>query len=149
MLSREVVAFRRAGEWIVAVESPGAIGSPGSMPDCTTTVSLIWTARGRSWIRYMTGDALVAGFDPQRPDQRVGTEPGFLDEYVSGLPLPFPPAGDPAAQLPVMLAIAERLTGLAFAPQWLDEPHVLVSIRTPLTVLRGEAGAARILDCGG
>ena len=34
----------------------------------------------------------------------------------------------PAAQLPVMLVIAERLTGTAFAPEWLDETHVLMDV---------------------
>lgn len=38
--------------------------------------------------------------------------------------------GYSATQLPVMLAIAERLTGMAFAPEWLDEPHVLMSVLT-------------------
>lgn len=102
------------------------------MPAGTTTVSLTWEARGRSWVHYMTDDTLVAGLDPQRPGQqmRLGTHPAFLDEYTAGLQLPFPSAGYAAAQLPVMLVIAERLTGLAFTPEWLDEPHVLMSIRT-------------------
>jgi hypothetical protein len=134
-LSREVVmAFRQQGDWLAAVEGPrraGAIRRPRPMPAGTTTVRVSWEARGRSWVHYMTGDTLVAGLDPQRPGQqmRLGTDPAFLDEYTAGLQLPFPPAGYAAAQLPVMLVIAERLTGLAFTPQWLDEPHVLMSIR--------------------
>lgn len=137
-LSREVVmAFQQKGDWLVAVEgcyqpSAGVIRRSQPMPADTTTVNLIWAARGRSWIHYMTGDTLITGLDPQRPgpDQRLGTDLAFLDQYTAGLQLPFPPAGYAAAQLPVMLAIAERLTGLAFAPEWLDEPHVLMSIRT-------------------
>jgi hypothetical protein len=131
-LSREAVAaFRQEGDWLVAVEGPepaGTIRRFQPMPAGTTTVSLTWAARGRSWVHYMTDDELVAGLDPQRPDQRVGSDPAFLDEYTAGLQLPFPPEGDAAAQLPVMLVIAERLTGLAFAPEWLDEPHVLMSM---------------------
>jgi Family of unknown function (DUF6461) len=135
-LSREgVTAFRQMGDWLVAVEGPrpvSAICQSQPMPVGTTTVSVSWEARSRSWVHYMTGDTLVAGLDPQRPGQqmRLGTDPGFLNEYTAGLQLPFPPAGYAAAQLPVMLVIAERLTGLAFAPEWLDEPHVLMSIRT-------------------
>ena len=57
----------------------------------------------------------------------------FRDPYIAGLPLPFPlpypPTGHPAAPLPVMLAIAERLTGLAFTPQWLDQPHLIMNLR--------------------
>ena len=130
-----VMAFRQIGDWLVAVEGPrpvSAIRRSQPMPAGTTTVSVSWEARGRSWVHYMTGDTLVAGLDPQRPGQqmRLGTDPAFLDEYTAGLQLPFPPEGYAAAQLPVMLVIAERLTGLAFAPEWLDEPHVLMSIRT-------------------
>jgi hypothetical protein len=136
VLSREgVMAFRQMGDWLAAVEGPrpvSAIRRSQPMPAGTTTVSVSWEARGRSWVHYMTGDTLVAGLDPQRPGQqmRLGTDPAFLNEYTAGLQLPFPPQGYAAAQLPVMLVIAERLTGLAFAPEWLDEPHVLMSIRT-------------------
>jgi hypothetical protein len=136
VLSREgVMAFRQMGDWLAAVEGPrpvSAIRRSQPMPAGTTTVSVSWEARGRSWVHYMSGDTLVAGLDPQRPGQqmRLGTDPAFLNEYTAGLQLPFPPQGYAAAQLPVMLVIAERLTGLAFAPEWLDEPHVLMSIRT-------------------
>lgn len=135
-LSRDVVAFRQEGDWLVAVEGPRPRGAlvrwDQPMPAGTTTVNLLWEARGRSWVHYMTGGTLVAGLDPQRPGQqmRLGTDPAFLDEHTAGLQLPFPPDGYAAAQLPVMLVIAERLTGLAFAPEWLDEPHVLMSLRT-------------------
>ena len=43
--------------------------------------------------------------------------------------MPYPPTGHPATPLPVMLAIAERLTGLAFTPQWLDQPHLIMNLR--------------------
>lgn len=131
-LSRKAVAaFRRDGDWLVAVEgrkSPGFFRVLELMPTASIMISVTWTARTRVWVRYSRGGTLVDALDPQRPDQRLGEEPAFLNEYASGLPLPFPPQGDPATQLPVMLAIAERLTGLAFAPEWLDMPHVLMDI---------------------
>ena len=137
-LSREVVtAFRQQGDWLVAVEgcyqpSAGIIRQSQPMPAGTTTISLTWQARGRSWVRYMTGDTLVAGLDPQRPEREMqdGADPAFLDEYTAGLQLPFRAEGNAAEQLPAMLVIAELLTGLAFAPEWLDEPHVLMNLRT-------------------
>lgn len=129
-LSRNVVGLRRVGDWLVAVEPPGVTYTSMSMPDGLITVHVTWSARGRNWIRYMTGDTLVAALDPQRPDQRLGDDPGFFDSYMSGLPVPFPSAGYAATQLPVMLAIAERLTGLVFTPEWLDETHVLMAVRS-------------------
>lgn len=137
-LSREVVtAFRQQGGWLVAVEGccqppAGSIRQSQPRPAGTTTISLTWQARGRSFVHYMTGGTLVAGLDPQRPGREMqdGADPAFLDEYTAGLQLPFRAEGNAAAQLPTMLVIAERLTGLAFAPEWLDEPHVLMNLRT-------------------
>jgi hypothetical protein len=126
-----VAAFRHVGDWLAVIEwheAPGIFHRFQRMPAGTTLVSLDWSARRRVWVRYVADGKLIDALDPQRPDQRLGEEPTFLDEYASGLPLPFPPAAYPAAQLPVMLVIAERLTGLAFAPHWLDETHVLMNI---------------------
>jgi hypothetical protein len=128
------VAFRPEGDWLVAVASHDRLG-PIYRFDClpagASMVSLIWTARGRSWIRYRADGTPLAELDPQRPDpdQRIGEDPAFWDPYIAGLPVPFPPAGYAAAQLPVMLAIAERLTGLAFILQWLDQPHLIMNLR--------------------
>lgn len=128
---QHAAAFRHVGDWLVITEWHEMLDTFDRfrrMPAGTTLVSLDWSARRRVWVRYVTDGKLIDALDPQRPDQRLGENPAFLDEYASGLPVPFPPAGDPGAQLPVMLAIAERLTGLAYSPQWLDEPHVLVSM---------------------
>jgi hypothetical protein len=135
-LARErLVAFRPEGDWLVAVEGheppapPGVLGRFRRMPARSTVVSVTWSARGRSWLQYVVDGRLLAGLDPQRPDLRVGDDPAFWDRHLAGLPLPFPPPGYAAAQLPVMLAIAQRLTGLAFDPQWLDEPHLIMRLR--------------------
>ena len=133
-LARErLVAFRPEGDWLVAVESHDEqrpIYRFDRLPAGASMVSLAWTARGRSWVRYRADGTPLAGLDPQRPepDMRIGEYPAFWDPYIAGLPLPFPPTGYPAAQLPVMLAIAERLTGLAFTPQWLDQPHLIMNL---------------------
>jgi hypothetical protein len=131
-LTRErLVAFRHEGDWLVAVESHDqqhVARRFQRMPAGASLASLTWSARGRSWVRYLADGTPLAELDPQRPEQRLGEDPAFWDPHVVGLPVPFPPAGYPAAQLPVMLAIAERLTGLAFAPQWLDQPHLIVNL---------------------
>ena len=128
-----VAALRHRGDSLAIIEwheTSGIFHRLARLPAGTTLVSLDWSARRRVWVRYVVDGKLIDALDPQLPDQRLGEEPTFLDEYASGLPLPFPPENHPAGQLPVMLAIAERLTGLVFAPEWLDEPHVLMSIRS-------------------
>jgi len=137
-LARErVVAFRPEGDWLVAVASHDQLGPIyrfGRLPAGASMVSLTWSARGRSWVRYRADGTPLAELDPQRPEpeQRPGEDPAFWDPYIADLqlpfPLPFPPTGYPATPLPVMLAIAERLTGLAFTPQWLDQPHLIVNL---------------------
>ena len=138
-LARErLVAFRPEGGWLVAVASHDRVGPIyrfDRLPAGASMVSLIWTARGRSWIRYRADGTPLAELDPQQPepDMRLGEDPAFWDPYIAGLPLPFPlpypPTGYAATPLPVMLAIAERLTGLVFAPQWLDQPHLIMNLR--------------------
>lgn len=143
-LSREaVVAFRQVGDWLVSLEGPKGSARPlrwsGPVPDGSVTVSLTWDASARNWVCYSADDTLVCGLDPQRPDHdmRIGTDPAFLDEVAAGLPLPFPHDGYfGAGQLPVMLVIAERLTGLVFEPFWLDEPHQIMNFR-PRTAASG------------
>lgn len=137
-LARErLVAFRPEGDWLVAVASHDKLGPIyqfDRLPAGASMASLTWTARGRSWVRYRADGTPLAALDPQQPepDMRIGEDPAFWDPYIAGLPLPFPlpspPTGHPATPLPVMLAIAERLTGLAFTPQWLDQPHLIMNL---------------------
>jgi hypothetical protein len=128
---QRLAAFRPQGDWLVAVEGREALpsGRFERLPAGASLICLNWSARRRSFIWYLADGTPLTALDPQRPEQSLGDDPAFWDPYIVGLPLPFPPAGYPAAQLPVMLAVAERLTGLAFAPQWLDEPHLIVSLR--------------------
>jgi hypothetical protein len=70
---------------------------------------------------------LVAMLDPQRPEQRDGDEPAVLDEYLGDLRLGIP-AVSAAVWLPTLLVLAERLTGLAFDPAALDQPHLLAGL---------------------
>ena len=125
------IAVRQAGDWVAALESqePVAIfGRFQRLPAGQVTVSVSWSARGRSWLHYLRGDHLLAGLDPQRPGQRTGSEPGLLDPYLAGLAADSPAA----APLPVLLVLAERLTGLALTPERLDQPHLLVPFRPGL-----------------
>ena len=68
---------------------------------------------------------MLARLDPQRPRQRLGADPGILDRYLGGLRMPVRGATG-AGHAPVLLAIAERITGVSLTPESLDLPHLLV-----------------------
>lgn len=125
-----IAAIRSAGEWVVAVERGEPLAVFNRFPRIsaeTTAISISWSARGRSWLHYVVGGRVRVGLDPQRPEQRAGDDPNAIDGYLAGLQLTIP-GTDAAGHVPLLLAVAERLTGLRMAPEWLDQPHLLVPL---------------------
>ncbi len=59
--------------------------------------------------------------------ERAGDDPGAIDGYLAGLQLTIP-GTDAAGHVPLLLAVAERLTGLRMAPEWLDQQYLLVPL---------------------
>jgi hypothetical protein len=125
-----IAAIRPAGEWVTAVErgEPLAVFNRfPRLPAETRAVSVSWSARGRIWLHDVVGGRVRAALDPQRPEQRAGDDPDAIDAYLAGLQLTIP-GTDAAGHVPLLLAVAERLTGLKMAPEWLDQPHLLVPL---------------------
>jgi hypothetical protein len=118
-----VAAIREGGGWAVVVEHHELLG-PVIPHEEVTAVTITWSARGRALLYYVIGGQLATMLDPQAPDRVEGEEmlPGGL---VDGLRLG-PTGTGAAACLPVLLVLAERLTGVGFDPARLDEPHLLV-----------------------
>ena len=87
-------------------------------------VSISWSARGRSLIQVAAEGRLVAELDPQRPDYWDQDDHALLDPFTGDLPLG-DDAPDAASCLPALLVLAERLTGVIFTPEALDQPHLL------------------------
>lgn len=128
-LTREpAAAIRTAGEWSLATQwRPAALASLQRVPPGVSAVSVTWNGNGRSWLHVVAGGQILAGLDPQRPQRRAGSRPGLLDPYLDGLQIPV--HGENAAgHLPVLLVIAERITGISITPESLDLPHTLVSL---------------------
>ncbi len=93
----------------------------------TQAVSVSWSARGRSMFQYVADGRFVVTFDPQRPQELDGDDPAALDAQLADLPPEAWPA-DAARSLPLLLVLAERVTGLAYAPELLDEEHLLAAL---------------------
>lgn len=110
-------------------------------------VSISWSARGRSMLHYVADGCLVAMLDPQRPEQRDGEDPAMLEEYAADLRLGKSP-GNAATWLPTLLVLAQRVTGLAYAPQMLDQPHLL-TVLPDRPQLGFAAGSTKLAVQGG
>jgi hypothetical protein len=124
-----VAAIREESGWAVVVEHDeraGLFTRYRRLPS-QVAVGISWSGHGRSWLHYAVAGRLVAMLDPQRPEQRDGDDPAVLDEYLGDLRLGIPSVSA-AVWLPTLLVLAERLTGLAFDPAALDQPHLLVRL---------------------
>ncbi len=119
-------ALRDQDGWAVVTEArelPG-LSSRYEAINGTEAMAVSWSARGRSLFHYVVDGQFVAEFDPQRPELREGDDPAVLDDLLAGLP-PEAWPDDAARSLPLLLVLAQRLTGLAYAPELLDEEHLL------------------------
>jgi Family of unknown function (DUF6461) len=138
LTTESMAAIRPAGEWVVAVERGEPLAVFNRFPRLTadtTAVSISWSARGRIFLHYVVGGHVHVGLDPQRPERRDGDDPSAIDDYLAGLQLTIP-GTDAAGHVPLLLAVAERLTGLRMTPDWLDQPHLLVPLPPWLPALR-------------
>jgi hypothetical protein len=121
-----VAAIREVDGWAIVVESHER-GSAFAPPQevSSPAVTITWSARGRALLYYSASGRLLAMLDPQAPDQVSGDDPAVLAGRLGGLRLG-PTGAGAAACLPTLLALAERLTGVAFDPGMLDQPHLFV-----------------------
>ncbi len=127
-LTREpAAAIRTADGWNLAVQWPAVPARLQRVPHEVKGVSVTWRGNRGSWLHVVADGQIMAGLDPQRPRQKTGSRPSLLDPYLDGLQMPVP--GENADRhLPVLLVIAERITGIPFTPESLDLPHTLVSL---------------------
>jgi len=82
-------------------------------------VHVRWSARGQAEFHWVAGGELRARFEAYQPALASGSALSELDRLRAGLT--FPLAGqDGGRQAPVLLALAERITGVRFTPELLD-----------------------------
>jgi hypothetical protein len=127
-LTRErAAAIRTTDGWNLAVQWPAALAKVRDLPHEVSAVSIAWQANSRSWLHVVADGQIMAALDPQRPRQTTGSRPSLLDPYLDGLQMPV--RGEYAGgHVPVLLVIAERITGIPFTPESLDLPHTIVSL---------------------
>jgi hypothetical protein len=82
-------------------------------------VHLSWSSRGQAHFWHAVDGDLRAAFNVYQPNLVSGSAPSELDALRAGLT--FPLAGlDGGRQAPMLLALAQRITGVGFTPEILD-----------------------------
>lgn len=117
LLPSQWLGIRPLGPWTLVVE---VNGWQGSRPEVlarvsagTRAVSVYWNESAGTRFCYAAGGHVVTAFDAVFPDRREGADPDGLEALRAGL---VPDEGD---EVPMMLALATRVTGLTPMPEWL------------------------------
>lgn len=113
----------RVGDWTLLLEV-GESPKPlldylVGLTDGGEAVHVNWSARGQAHFWHVVDRELRSSFNVYQPHLVRGSTPSELDALRAGLT--FPLAGrDGGRQAPTLLALAERITGVAFTPELLD-----------------------------
>ncbi len=127
-----VTAIRADSGWTVVVDhhDPMGLWSRHAHMRPGPAVSLSWGARSRAMIHYVADGRVVATLEPHRMDFYEEDDRAVFGAYTADLPLA-DAAPWPAECLPMLLVLAERLTGVTFTPESLDQPHILTVLPGP------------------
>ena len=113
-----MIAVRSLGDWQLVVDDAGGqCRRPEVLRRAsarTKAVSIYWDVQGECSFSYAAGGKVRVSFEPALPEYREGTNPDLLDSLLTGLPWE---GVDP---VPVMLALAGRVTGLPATEAWLS-----------------------------
>ncbi|GAA0533995.1 hypothetical protein GCM10011581_07530 [Saccharopolyspora subtropica] len=143
-----MVALRSVGDWVLVVEDSGR---QGQRPEVLrragrcAAVSAFWDANALTRFSYAAHGAVRTTFEAVLPEYREGTAPDELEGVRAGLPWR---EADP---VPLMLALAGRITRLSPDPDWLAGqfhtfpvapwPDDLVAVPDPMDALTGYPAA--------
>jgi hypothetical protein len=116
----------RIGEWIVTEEFYGYQGVRHEVwrraSQGTEMVIMSWDVDGRAEFIYAVEGKEVVAFDMDFPEERGGSDPDRLLDYM--LELPFSAEN----RLASALALAERITGVRLEPNWIESKHRVVKV---------------------
>ena len=123
------VAVRDLGSWLLVVE---VNGWQGSRPEVLRrisaggrAVSACWNVNLTTRFSYAAGGRVLTAFEVMSPGRRHGGDPDCLEEARAGLPW------GTGEWVPLMLALASRVTGLRIDPQLFDGDFAVMPV-TPV-----------------
>lgn len=138
-LTREpVLALRTHNDWVFAID----IGETHrvhqqaieAITNATTVVAVTWSGRNRALLYYASNGSIQAILDPLNPDQPDGENPTALEPHLTDITLPAPANAGALRQVPTLLAIAQKITGIPLLPSMLDHPHQLIPLPGQATI---------------
>ena len=113
-----MLALRRCGDWVLAVEDDSGQGTRQEVlrrvSGGTSAVSVFWDAEGAARFSHANGGSVRTTFEAALPEHREGTHPDGLERLRAGLPRHTAGSG---GSVGTMLALAARLTGEELRPE--------------------------------
>lgn len=126
LIESQWLGVRSLGPWTLAVEVNGWQGSRPEVLERvsagTRVVSAYWHADGGTRFSYAAAGRVLASFDAVFPDRREGADPDCLEGLRAGL------SWDDGDEVPMMLALAARVTGLTPVPEWLGGEFSVIPV---------------------
>jgi hypothetical protein len=128
-----VVAVRRQGEWIVAVEGNGWQGSRVEvLRGLGFAVSAYWNVNALTRFSYARDGQVQTAFEAMAPNWRYGADPDCLEEIRADLPW------DDDRWVELMFALAARVTGQVVEPEWLQGEFTVYPVVELVADVRAE-----------
>jgi hypothetical protein len=134
LIESQWLGARSLGPWTLAVEVNGWQGSRPEVLERvsagTRAVSVYWNANGGTRFSYAAAGRVLVVFDAVFPERRQGADPDCLEGLRAGL------SWDDGDEVPMMLALAARVTGLTPVPEWLEGEFDVVGVEPVAEAVR-------------
>ncbi|WP_370936605.1 DUF6461 domain-containing protein [Amycolatopsis sp. cg13] len=123
-----------SGEWSVAIEPWGWRGNLpeviGGLSKGSEVVAINRHDYAEAHFVYAVDSTVIGGFLPRLPSQQYGSDPERLTRWMREAGLDPAQEERPPNPIATAFAVAARITGVTFTPEFLERPLLVGDIRT-------------------
>lgn len=132
---QSLIGVRPFRDWTLVAEESRFEGIRSDVLDRVSrgaqVVSVYWDIDGTTRFSHAVNGRVRTAFEAVLPEYRCGTDPDALETERAGLPW------HDAEEVPLMLALAARVTGCELGPEWLGGTFLTCPVTTTTSVVRG------------